>query len=157
MCLIAGYTWLKRELVNWKVNKKKLSGMRYKKSKGWKNTEERVRDEADTMKFTPHFTGIPKGRGKRKQGRSHIWRDDSSELFKTNWKSGVNLIVFPLQIAYILSIVTFFSFFSFKILKIFCNFTTIHLVINLFLCIFLGVCCFQKLRINVFHKNLGNS
>ena len=84
MCLIAGYTWLKRELVHWKVNKKKLSGMRYKKSKGWKNTEERVRDEADTMKFTPHFTGIPKGRGKRKQGRSHIWRDDSSELFKTN-------------------------------------------------------------------------
>ena len=54
MCLIAGYTWLKRELVNWKVNKKKLSGMRYK------NTEERVRDMADTMKFTPHFTGIPK-------------------------------------------------------------------------------------------------
>ena len=25
-----------------------------------KNTEERVRDMADTMKFTPHFTGIPK-------------------------------------------------------------------------------------------------
>ena len=60
MHLIAGYAWLKRELVNWKVNEKKLSGMRYRKSRGWKNTEERVRDMADTVKFTPHFPGIPK-------------------------------------------------------------------------------------------------
>ena len=54
--------------------------MRYRKSKGWKNTEERVRDMADTVTLTPYFPGIP-GRGERKQGRSHIWRDDGSEFF----------------------------------------------------------------------------
>ena len=58
--------------------------MRYQKSKGWKNTEERVRDMADTVTLTPYFPGIP-GKGERKQGRSHIWRDDGSGFFKLIW------------------------------------------------------------------------
>ena len=36
---------------------------------------------ADTVTLTPYFPGIP-GRGERKQGRSHIQRDDGSEFLK---------------------------------------------------------------------------
>lgn len=81
MCLIAGYTWLKRELVNWKVNKKILSGMRYKKPKGWKNTEER--DIADTMKSTPHFTGIPKEENKEEVTFEEMMAQDFLKLIRS--------------------------------------------------------------------------
>lgn len=66
---------------NWKVNKKKLSGMRYKKPKRWKNTEER--DITDTMKSTPHFTGIPKEENKEEVTFEELMAQDFLKLIRS--------------------------------------------------------------------------
>lgn len=70
---------------NWKVNKKKLSGMRYKNPKGWKNTEER--DIADTMKSTPHFTGIPKEENKEEVAFEEMMAQDFLRSLLSIWLS----------------------------------------------------------------------
>lgn len=61
MSLTADYIHLERELINWNMHQKTLCGMSYRKTKGWGNREERVRDTADTVRFTPNLVGILKG------------------------------------------------------------------------------------------------
>ena len=55
--------------------------MRYKKPKGWKNTEER--DIADTMKSTPHFTRIPKEENKEEVTFEEMMAQDFLKLIRS--------------------------------------------------------------------------